>query len=203
MAVKKTFEHHKINPDLLKGDSPFRDKLLVAMPGMTDGLFAKSVVYICAHSDAGAMGLIINQPQPDMTFTDLLTQLMLPRARHIVDPVVHFGGPVDTGRGFVLHTREFARADSLELGDDLALTGTMDILRAIGEGEGPKRSLFALGYAGWGAGQLEMEMQENSWLTAPADHDLLFDTDLSHKWEKAMARIGITLQTLSPHVGHA
>lgn len=203
MTTRKTFENHKIHPDLLAGDSPFRDKLLVAMPGMTDGLFAKSVVYLCAHSDAGAMGLIINQPLPDMTFEDLMAQLMLPHTRHAAQPVVHFGGPVDGTRGFVLHSRDGARPDSLLLGDDLALTGTLDILRSIGEGHGPRRSLFALGYAGWGPGQLEAEMQDNSWLTVPADHDLLFGTDLAHKWENAMLRLGITPQTLSMHAGHA
>lgn len=203
MAIKKTFDNNRINPELMAGDSPFREKLLVAMPGMADGLFSKSVVYLCAHSDAGAMGIIVNQTMPDFSFADLLSQLQLPKSRLLADPVVHFGGPVDGSRGFVLHSPEYRRPETLALTDQLCLTGTVDILRAIAEDRGPRHLIFALGYAGWGPGQLEMEMQENSWLTVPADDDLLFGTDLSHKWEKAMARIGITPQTLSSHVGHA
>lgn len=203
MAVKKTFDNNKINADLLTGDSPFREKFLVAMPGMADGLFNKSLVYICAHSEAGAMGIIVNQPLPDFTFRELLSQLQLPKSRLITDPAVHFGGPVDGSRGFVLHSRDVIRPESLKLGEHLCLTGTVDILRTIAEGKGPRKMLFALGYAGWGPGQLETEMQENTWLTMPSDDDLLFETDLSHKWDKAMARMGISLSALSSHIGHA
>ncbi|TAL34092.1 MAG: YqgE/AlgH family protein [Alphaproteobacteria bacterium] len=193
----------RIDPDLLKGDSPFRNRLLIAMPSMSEGFFSRSVIYICAHSAAGAMGIVINQKLPDVQFHDLLSQLHLPKSQLIVQPIVHFGGPVESGRGFVLHSTDFMREDTVRINDNMCITGTIDILRAIAEGKGPNRSIFALGYAGWSAGQLEAEVQANSWLTAPADDELIFNTDLSKKWDRAMGLLGVNPVLLSPEVGHA
>lgn len=185
------------------GASPYRNSLLIAMPGMRESFFAKSVIYVCAHSEAGAMGIVINQKLPDIAFSDLLAQLMLPQSQMKVEPVVHFGGPVDTGRGFVLHSGDFMREDTVRLDGGICITGTVDILRAMAEGRGPDRSIFALGYAGWGPGQLEAEMQANTWLTVPADDDLVFSPDLAGKWEKALGRLGVSPLMLSAEAGHA
>lgn len=203
MTVKKVLESAHIHPDLLIGESPFRNSLLVAMPRLEDGFFTKSVIYLCAHSAAGAMGIVINQELQDVAFADLLSQLHLPRPPKPVNPVIHFGGPVETGRGFVLHSTDFVRKETVRIADNLCITGTVDILRAISEGHGPCKSIFALGYSGWGAGQLEAEMQSNTWLTVPADDDLLFGPDLPSKWERAMARVGVDPILLSAEVGHA
>lgn len=196
-------EPARIDPDLLKGDSPLRNRLLIAMPRLNDGFFTRSVVYLCAHSDAGAMGIVINQKLPDVQFGDLLSQLHLPKSQLVVEPVVHFGGPVEAGRGFVLHSTDFMREDTVRVNDSMCITGTIDILRAMAEGKGPQRSIFALGYAGWGAGQLEAEIQANSWLTVAADEEIIFNADLSKKWEMAFARLGINPMMLSEDVGHA
>lgn len=203
MAVKKSMDSTRIDPDLLKGDSPFRNRLLLAMPSMSDGFFTRSVIYVCAHSAAGAMGIVINQKLPDVQFHDLLSQLHLPKSQLIMQPIVHFGGPVETGRGFVLHSTDFMREDTVRINDNMCITGTIDILRAIAEGKGPNRSIFALGYAGWSAGQLEAEVQANSWLTAPADDEIIFNTDLTKKWDRAMGLLGINPILLSHDVGHA
>lgn len=203
MAKKDLHTGAHIDPELLNGDSPFRHSLLVAMPGLQDGLFTRSVVYVCAHSAAGAMGIVVNQRLPDVDFADLLSQLKIPRSKLEIEPVVHFGGPVETGRGFVLHSTDFIREDTVRVAERLCITGTIDILQAIAEGRGPVRSIFALGYAGWSAGQLESEIQTNSWLTLPADEELIFGTPLDDKWGKAMSRLGINPAALSLHAGHA
>lgn len=203
MTLKKGTESGQIDPNLLKGDSPFRNQLLIAMPSLLDGFFHKSVVYLCAHSPAGAMGIVINQKLPDVEFSDLLSQLKLPRPQAIREPVVHFGGPVETGRGFVLHSNDFMREDTVRIHDNICITGTIDILSAIAEGRGPVKSIFALGYSGWGPGQLEAELQANSWLTIPADDELIFNTDLGLKWEKSLSRLGIHPAMLSNEVGRA
>ncbi|MDE1153067.1 MAG: YqgE/AlgH family protein [Micavibrio sp.] len=203
MTLKNIPDMQQIDPKLMRGDSPFRNHLLIAMPGMDEGFFSRSVVYICAHSDAGAMGIVINQKLPDIEFHDLLKQLGLPQSHQLMQPVIHFGGPVEAGRGFVLHTADFLRGDTVRINDSMCLTGTTDILRAISEGRGPQRSIFALGYSGWGPGQLEAEMQANSWLTVPADDELVFDTALGRKWDMALHRLGIAPATLSMEAGHA
>ncbi|ODT31247.1 MAG: hypothetical protein ABS35_05370 [Kaistia sp. SCN 65-12] len=185
------------------------DQFLIAMPGMKDDRFARAVVYICAHSEEGAMGLIVNQTQ-QMLFPDLLVQLGIldeqeairlpPPAR---DFVVRNGGPVDRSRGFVLHSHDFRVESSLSVSDEICLTATVDILRAISSGRGPRQALMALGYAGWAAGQLESEIADNGWLTCPATSELLFDADIDHKYDKALASIGIDLAHLSGAAGHA
>lgn len=190
-------------PFLPEGDSPLRGSLLVAMPMLRGDTFARSVIYMCTHSAAGAMGIVINQAVPEVTFKELLSQLHLPHNEIKVDPVIHYGGPVEAGRGFVLHSTDFMREETIRLGKDIGITGTVDILRAISEGHGPRKSIFALGYAGWGPGQLEAEIQANSWLVVPADDDLLFSGGLSGKWEKALLKIGVTPAFLSFEAGHA
>lgn len=186
-------------------------QLLLAMPGMLDGRFARSVIYMCAHSDEGAMGIIINRPAPSVNFSELLVQLeviapdeaiRLPPEAGIV-PVLK-GGPVETGRGFVLHSNDFYIDNStLPIDEMVSLTATVDILRAIARGAGPGRAVLALGYAGWSPGQLEEELQQNGWLTCPADSSLIFDTPLESKYNSALRKLGIDPSFLSADFGHA
>jgi len=136
-------------------------------------------------------------------FRELMTQLRLPKPQLVLEPVVHFGGPVETGRGFVLHSTDFMREDTVRINDHICITGTIDILSAIAEGKGPVKSIFALGYSGWGPGQLEAEMHANSWLTVPADDELIFNTEIGKKWEKCLERLGINPAMLSTEVGRA
>jgi putative transcriptional regulator len=182
---------------------------LVAMPGMADDRFARSVIYVCAHSEEGAMGLIINQPQ-QLMFPDLLVQLgMLDEEEAIRLPaaareiVVRHGGPVDRSRGFVLHSDDYMVESSMPVSDEICLTATVDILRAISSGSGPKKALMALGYAGWGAGQLEAEIVQNGWLTCPASSEMLFEPDIEHTYERVLASLGIDPAFLSSDAGHA
>ena len=186
-------------------------QFLLAMPGMADTRFSRSVVYICAHSPDGAMGLIINQPARKITFSDLLLQLNLVPADELIRlptpaeklPVLK-GGPVETGRGFVLHTADFFIDHStLPIDDCVSLTATVDILRAIAKGDGPRKAMLALGYAGWSPGQLEEEIQQNGWLNVPADPGLLFDGDLEGKYGRALKLLGIDPARLSGEAGHA
>jgi putative transcriptional regulator len=184
-------------------------QLLVAMPIMTDKRFARSVIYMCAHSAEGAMGLIINQRAPHISFSQLLEQLSIDggngeAASDLVDIDVHVGGPVETKRGFVLHSSDYYVADStLPIDEGVSLTATIDILKAIAGGKGPGRAILALGYAGWRPGQLESEIHANGWLHCPADLDLLFDRDLDQKYERAMSKIGIDPSHLVSEAGHA
>jgi putative transcriptional regulator len=184
-------------------ESPLKGTLLVAMPSLRGDTFSKSVIYVCTHTPEGAMGIVINQVVPEVTFGDMLEQLNLPHDGIRVNPPVHFGGPVERGRGFVLHSTDFMRADTLRISQDIGITGTVDILRAISEGGGPRQSIFALGYAGWGPGQLDAEIQANTWLNVPVDEDLLFSDALSSKWERALMKIGVTPGALSFDAGHA
>jgi putative transcriptional regulator len=179
-------------------------QLLIAMPQMMDPRFARSVVYVCAHSeDEGAMGLVVNKLLASLTMNELFTHLDLDPTTLAASRPVHFGGPVEPGRGFVLHTADYHEDATLVVGDGIAVTATLDILRAIGRGEGPRRNLLALGYAGWAPGQLDAEMQANGWLSVPADSDLLFDDDFDAKWQRALAKLGIDLTLLSTEAGHA
>ena len=190
-------------------DSYLDGQLLVAMPIMTDKRFARSVIYMCAHSAEGAMGLIINQRAPHINFRELLDQLSIDGGNgedkaDLAEIDVHVGGPVETGRGFVLHSADYYVANStLPIDDGVSLTATIDILKAIAGGKGPGRAILALGYAGWRPGQLESEIQANGWLHCPADLDLLFDRDLDQKYERAMSKIGIDPSHLVSEAGHA
>ena len=192
--------------------SPYLDgQLLIAMPGMGDTRFERSVVYMCAHSEQGAMGIIINKTTPMMRFGDLLSQLdlhpedspMEPSAE-LMDMPVLFGGPVEQGRGFVLHTSDYFTADSsLPVADNIALTATVDILKAMASGQGPQRAVLALGYAGWAPGQLENEIQHNGWLTVAADEELLFNVDYDERYAAALRKLKIDPAMLSSDAGHA
>lgn len=182
-------------------------QLLVAMPGMADERFARSVIYVCAHSQDGAMGIIVNQPAPKVTFSEILVQLDVLNAEPASTigrvPVVR-GGPVEAGRGFVLHTPDyFVDNSTLPIDESVSLTATLDVLRAIAEGKGPNKAVLALGYAGWSPGQLETEIQANGWLNCPADSDLVFDTGLDDKYTRALRKIGIDPVMLSGQAGHA
>ena len=179
-------------------------QLLVAMPQMLDTRFARSVIYLCAHSeDADAMGLIINKRLGSFTMGELFAQLdIVPSAFANVRPV-HFGGPVEAGRGFVLHTADYRENATLHVDSNISVTATLEVLRAISKDQGPRQSLFALGYAGWAPGQLDAEIQANGWLSVAADDDIVFASDNDGKWTRALAKLGIDLSTLSSDAGHA
>ena len=178
-------------------------QLLVAMPQMRDPRFARSVIYMCAHSPDGAMGLVVNRRVGSITFDDLLQQLNIGPNKRNDEIRIHFGGPVEQGRGFVLHSSDYLQSGSLRVDEQVALTATLDILKEMAAGGGPRRSLLALGYAGWGPGQLDAEIQANGWLSVSSDEALVFDADLEHKWERAIGKIGIDFSQLSGEAGHA
>jgi len=178
-------------------------QLLIAMPQMPDPRFARSVIYLCAHSDDGAMGLVINRLFEELSFQELLDQVGLEGGPAANEVQVHSGGPVESGRGFVLHSADFVHDETMVVDEGIALTASVDILRAIAHGEGPRQSLLALGYAGWGPGQLETEIHGNGWLNAPSDDDLLFGDALGTKWKRAIAKIGIDFSKLSGESGRA
>jgi putative transcriptional regulator len=186
-------------------------QMLIAMPAMHDDRFARSVIYVCAHSPEGAMGIVVNQPASNINFPDLLVQLdIIPAADLIQLPPragvvkVLKGGPVETGRGFVLHSADFFIENStLPIDEGICLTATLDILKAIARGGGPMSAVLALGYAGWAPGQLESEIHANGWLHCSADPDLVFGNDTGGKYERALKKIGIELAMLSNEAGHA
>ena len=178
-------------------------QLLVAMPQMQDPRFARTVILMCAHNEEGAMGIVVNKLIGQLTMAELLKQLKIEAAGFASASPVHFGGPVEGGRGFVLHTADYVENATLVIGKTLALTATLDILRAIGRGEGPTRSLLALGYAGWGPGQLDAEIQANGWLNVAADEAIVFDAAHANKWERALAKLGVNPLTLSGEAGRA
>lgn len=174
------------------------------MPNMGDQRFDRCVIYLCRHSAEGAMGLVINRPFIGLTFPDLLVQLDIDVKEPIQDITIHAGGPVETGRGFVLHTADYIQDTSLIVSETVALTATADILRALADGSGPKDSILTLGYSGWASdGQLEAEIQSNSWLHTEADEEILFHTELDQKWFRAMAKMGVDISMLSSDAGHA
>ena len=176
-------------------------QLLIAMPQMEDPRFSRSVVFMCAHNAEGAMGLVVNKTVEQPSMGELLEQLGIESDGFARAPV-HFGGPVEAARGFVLHSTDYTEQGTLVVGD-VGLTATMDILRAIGRGEGPRQRFFALGYAGWGPGQLDAEIQANGWLTVPSDNALLFDETNTDKWRRAIAKLGVDPFALSGDAGHA
>jgi len=180
-------------------------QLLIAMPAMRDPRFTRSVIYMCVHNDQGAMGLVVNRLVGSIKFADLLEELELKATPVEASrfPSVHFGGPVETGRGFVLHSADYLSDDTMQLADGLALTATIDILRDIALGAGPDQAILMLGYAGWGPGQLDGELQENAWLSVECDLDLLFGPSLDDKWEMALGKLGISASLLSSDAGHA
>lgn len=194
----------------MKAKSYLDGQVLIAMPGMSDSRFDHSVVYMCVHSNSGAMGIIVNKVTPLMNFGDLVSRLdIAPETGGVEMPddvlgmAVHFGGPVEPARGFVLHTSDYFSADSsLRVTERIALTATLDILRAMAKGEGPELAMLALGYSGWAPGQLEDEIQRNGWLHCGADDDLLFGTAHEDKYKRAMRKLGIDPAMLSSEAGH-
>lgn len=188
-------------------------QLLLAMPGMTDPRFDRSVIYLCSHSEEGAMGLVINSRAANIDFPGLLDQLDIfsdseqlsdKLLRHHKEEVIlHGGGPVEMGRGFILHSADYVQESTMIISETIALTATVDILAAIAQGTGPANYIVALGYTGWEKGQLEEEINRNSWLNIEADEELLFRTDLDLKWARAMAKLGVDITMLSMNAGNA
>ncbi len=215
--TRKRSRKSPVKPGLVKSGaveasgSYLDGQLLIAMPVMDDERFARSVIYVCAHSSEGAMGIIVNRRAGSIDFPELLAQLdIIDDADNIKLPEsaesmkVLKGGPVETGRGFVLHSSDFFIDDAtLPIDDGICLTATVDILRAIANGGGPKHAILALGYAGWAPGQLEDEIQGNGWLHCAADDDLIFGTDIDEKYMRALQKIGVAPGTLSAEAGHA
>src|SRR5258706_108605 len=199
----KTFRHDAAGIGDNSSERGYLDgQLLIAMPVMGDPRFERSVIYLCAHSSEGAMGIIVNRPAGSIDFPELLVQLdIIKKADQIK---VLKGGPVETGRGFVLHSSDFFIKDAtLKIDDGICLTATVDILKAIAKGAGPKHAILALGYAGWAPGQLETEIQDNGWLHCDADPDLIFGGDIEEKYIRALRKIGIDPGMLSNEAGHA
>lgn len=181
----------------------FTNHFLIAMPGMTDPNFAHSLTYVCEHNEEGALGIVVNKPT-DMTLLALFEQIEVPlNDRDLASTPVHFGGPVNVDRGFVLHRPLGNWQSTLAVRDDLGLTTSKDVLEAVGRGEGPREMIVSLGYAGWGAGQLESEIAQNAWLTVEADPNLLFDMPPEARLTAAMQLLGIDFSRLSDNVGHA
>lgn len=179
---------------------------IIAMPGLADPMFHKSVSFICQHTDEGAMGLTINHPT-DIPFSELLSQLNIPLTdEKLASLPVYLGGPVETGHGFILHTNEGGFdhwKQTMKINDHISLSSSKDILIAIANGEGPSDFLIMLGYAGWGSGQIEREMEENSWLNVPADNDIIFNTPYDKRWESAALSLGVDIHLISGDIGHA
>lgn len=188
------------NPDTMD----LTGKMLIAMPGMGDPRFEKSVVFICAHSPDGAMGIIINKPTGDLRLPDLVKQLDIGNGTCLRDDPVHFGGPVEPGRGFVLHSGEYvSNLSTLRVSDGFGMTATLDVLEELANGAGPAYAIMALGYSGWGPGQLESEILANGWLTCEAEQSLVFEETSLRKWEAALKTLGVDPLTLSAAAGRA
>ena len=184
------------------GSGSLTGRFLIAMPHMGDPNFARTVVFLCAHGVEGAMGLVVNREADNIEFDDLLQQLGIDDPQ--IDTItVHEGGPVDTGRGFVLHSRDYFQTGSVQVTDTVAMTATVEILRSIADGGWPRRRLLALGYAGWAPGQLENEIHANDWLVTDADEDILFGLDPDGKWLQALAKLGVDPAALSGTAGRA
>jgi putative transcriptional regulator len=179
-------------------------KILIAMPGMGDPRFEHSVIYLCAHSEEGAMGLIVNKPSADVSMAALLEQLSITPSPGLGPRQVHFGGPVEMGRGFVLHSPDYMSGlTTLQVNEAFAMTGTLDVLETIARGDGPAHWMAMLGYAGWGPGQLEEELAENGWLVCDATPELVFETADASKWEAALNSMGVSAHLLSAEGGRA
>jgi len=178
-------------------------QLLIAMPNMRDPRFEKSVIYLCVHNAEGAVGLVLNRQIDSITFPELLAQLNIDSENDAPELPIHFGGPVEMGRGFVLHSADYGQTGTIMVGDLIGLTATVDILKDMAAQRGPRNSLLALGYAGWGPGQLDDEIQQNAWLNVTADEALVFDPEVDTKWSRAIAKLGVDPSLLSGDAGHA
>lgn len=190
--------------DIVSNASDLTGRLLIAMPGMGDPRFEQAVVYLCAHSDEGAMGLIVNKPSSDVTMEGLMQQLSLSADPELGARSVHFGGPVEMGRGFVLHSPDYkSELTTLEVDETFHMTGTLDVLEHISRGDGPSNWMAMLGYAGWGPGQLEDELTQNAWLVSEGLPEIVFATPDFGKWEAALNSLGIAAHLLSAEGGSA
>lgn len=178
-------------------------QLLVSMPTMQDQRFVRAVIYLCSHGPEGAMGLVVNRLYGEINFRGLLNQFNIMLSTATPDFPVHYGGPVEPARGFVLHSIDFRRESTMPVGEDVAVTANVEILQAMAEGIGPRHALLALGYAGWSAGQLEAEIQANGWLVVPSDNGIIFNPNIETIWEQSLAKIGVSPTMLSSDVGHA
>jgi putative transcriptional regulator len=185
------------------GDGYLEGQILVAMPGMPDPRFARTVIFMCAHSEDGAMGIVVNRAVDDITYSDLMRQLKIAGRGRSAGRRVHYGGPVETSRGFVLHSDDYKSEGTLAVKGGFALSSTVEVLRAIADDQGPSQSLLALGYAGWAPGQLDAEIQANGWLSVEADAELVLGAKLEDKWDRAIRKIGIDPFKLSVDSGHA
>jgi putative transcriptional regulator len=198
MSEPKSTEGQTTGAEFLDG------QLLIAMPGMRDPRFHRSLVFLCAHSADGAMGIIVNKRADNLKLEDLFDKLSIPIGAGIAAAPVHYGGPVETGRGFVLHSSDYRADDAtMKIDSDTSMTATLDILHAMAGNRGPDHAIVALGYAGWAPGQLEAELQANGWLACPPDQDLLFSPDEDTKWDKALAKLGVHPAMLSATGGRA
>jgi putative transcriptional regulator len=179
-------------------------RFLIAMPGMGDPRFERTLIYMCSHGSDGAMGLVVNRRADGVTFDELMSQLQIELGPQSQGVDVRFGGPVEMGRGFVLHSPDFHAEDStMRVDERVSLTATLDVLRAMAEGRGPEQALIALGYSGWGPSQLETELQRNGWLTCEADSEILFSDEDESKWSRALAKLGVSPSMLSATGGTA
>lgn len=186
------------------GEPGLSGKMLIAMPSMGDPRFEKAVIYLCAHSEEGALGIVVNRRADSINRKDLLSQLQIECEPEREAEPVHFGGPVETGRGFVLHSTDWTMPEAtLDVDGVICMTATVDVLKAIAAGAGPRRSMIALGYAGWGEGQLEGELRDNGWLTCDGDEEIIFGDDDASKWTAALAKLGIDPMMLSASGGTA
>lgn len=193
---------------MIQAVSPYLSgKLLLAMPGMTDPRFARAVIFLCAHDANGAMGIVINQTMPDVKFGELLSQIKtsspLELPKNIPAVPVMRGGPVEMARGFLLHGGDYKKPDTIKVDEQFGVTGTVDALKDIAAGKGPEKMVFALGYAGWSAGQLDKELQENAWLSIDADAEIVFKTPPKDKWDRAFKKLGVDPGMLSAAAGRA
>lgn len=200
MAIGES-PHNPSSSDQEKGF--LTGKLLIAMPHLESPYFQQSVIYVCGHDETGAMGIIINKPLLTVTFKDLLEQLEIEFSHEVPDLSIYYGGPIEIGRGFVLHTTDYLVDSSTIVDKNLALTATLDILKAIATHQGPHSMIIALGYVGWGAYQLEQELQNNGWIVIDGNADLIFEKDVDNIWKIAMASIGINPSNISIDFGHA
>lgn len=178
-------------------------QLLVATTLITESCFNRSVLYVCTHGEEGAMGVIINHPLTELSYTEVMKQLKIPYSIDIDEPSVYLGGPVEASRGLVVHSPEYSQSDTVHLSEDIAVTSNLQVLHDIAKGYGPRKHLLTLGYAGWAPGQLEAEVEANSWISVPATSELVFDTPDTEKWNLTAGSLGIDMFKLSGDVGHA
>lgn len=184
-------------------DNYLQGKLLISTPELRDSCFEKSVIYVCAHNETGAMGILINQPMDDLTCGEILQQLKVNSYQTSSKKQVYFGGPVESAKGFILHTNDYKGETTQQVGNNFSITSTIDILKDIADNKGPSKSIVALGYAGWSAGQLEDEIRRNSWIVAPVDEGLIFEEDTANKWKKAAMLAGVDMLKYSSISGNA